>query len=301
MSADPGARRARRPSPELVSVIMPVRNAEDEVGRQLAALAEQDHGGPWELLVVDNGCEDGTLDVVAAWARRLPLEVVDARSRAGINVARNRGVERARGDLLLFCDADDRAEPGWIGAMARAAREWDIVGGRLDEVSLNVGRRPSPRPSLPSDRLPLGLGFLPFAPGANLGVWRSVLAALGGFDERFELGNDDVELAFRAQLRGFCVGFAPDAVMAYRHRTDPRGLFRQFRNYGRGEPILYADFRTAGMCRPPFAEVARRYAKLLLNLPGAVLSPRARAHWAIVAGFSAGRVEGSLRCRVPYL
>ncbi len=297
---DVGGRRLRA-APRLVSVIMPVRNTGPMVAGQLAAVAAQDHAGEWELLVVDNGCQDATLDIVAAWADRLPVVVVDARDRPGINVARNRGAARARGDLLLFCDGDDEVGPGWISAMAREATRWDLIGGRLDELTLNPPPRPSPRPRLPEDRLPLALGFLPFAPGANLGVWADVLAELGGFDERFILGNDDVELAFRAQVQGFEIGFAADAVVAYRHRVEPVAVFRQFRNYGRGEPLLYADFRSAGMTRAPWPQVIRRYGRLVLHAPRAARSPRHRGRYAITAGFTLGRLEGSLRRRVLYL
>lgn len=290
-----------RPEPRLISVVLPVRNVADVVSCQLAALARQTYTEAWELLVVDNGSVDCTLRVVESWAGRLPLRVVDAGHRAGINAARNAGAAAARGDFLVFCDADDRAEPTWLEEMAAMAPRFEVLGGRLDESSLNPSGWRSPRTRLPDDRLPVALGFLPFAPGANLGIWADALAELGGFDERFTLGHDDVELAFRAQLAGQRLGYAPLAVVAYRHRHRPRDMFRQFRSYGRGEVLLYRAYRRMGLRRPPRREVARRWLRLVALAPLAAVSRRRRGSWAIHAGYTTGRLEASWRHRTLFL
>lgn len=278
---------------------MPVRNGEATITEQLDALAVQDFDGDWELLVVDNGCTDSTVAIVEA-RNDVPVSVVDARHRAGINVARNAGLATAVGELVLFCDADDRVGPRWITAMAEAARDAHVLGGRVDEHSLNAATTPG-RPPIPVDRLPVALGFLPFAMGANCGAWREVLEALGGWDEGFYGGNDDVDLSFRAQLAGYQVTFVPDAVVAYRHREGFGPLFRQFRGYGRMDPRLYARYRDAGLERPSLRSVLRRWARLSLLSPLALVDPVRRGRWSYQMGYTIGRVEGSLRDRVLYL
>ncbi len=254
-----------------------------------------------ETVVVDNGSSDGTAAVAGGWADRLTVRTVPATRRRGINVARNSGAAAARGDLLAFCDADDQVEPDWMEALVEAALSADLVGGRLDEEELNQQPHAPRRPRHPQDRLPTALDFLPFAPGANLAIWADVLAALGGFDERFELGNDDVDLAFRAQLAGRRLGYAPEAVVAYRHRCRDHELFLQFRNYGRTEPLVFRLHRHHGLVRPSAGGVARRWARLLLVAPIAWTSPVRRGRWLAIAGFSVGRLEGSLRERTGYL
>ena len=103
---------------------MPVLNGEEHIGDQLAALAAQTYRGEWELVVVDNGCRDRSMEIVREWAPRLPsVTIVDATARRGLNRARNAGAAAARGDFLAFCDADDVATPGWLEAMAEAAAE----------------------------------------------------------------------------------------------------------------------------------------------------------------------------------
>src|SRR2546423_10557404 len=106
-----------RSEPRLVSVVVAVLDEEAHLGEQLAALAEQTYTGAWEVLVVDNGCTDGSIDVALRFARRLPgLQIVDASERRSLAHARNRGAAEAQGDLLAFCDADDVVLPGWLEA-----------------------------------------------------------------------------------------------------------------------------------------------------------------------------------------
>ncbi|MPY94083.1 MAG: glycosyltransferase [Acidimicrobiia bacterium] len=291
----------RRPELPYISVVIPVRNGEPWLVKQLAALEAQTYQGQWEVLAVDNGSRDHSRQILGSWREHLPLRVVDAPDRAGINVARNAGCEQAKGELIAFCDADDVAAPHWLTALVAAAQRFDLVGGRLDEEHLNLGYGSALRPRLPADRLPMGLGFLPFALGANFAVWRDVLDRVGVFDEAFILGNDDVEFSFRAQLRGFRLGYAPDAVVAYRHREGSRELFRQFRSYGRSEPLLFKCYGAHGMPPTPFGQVLRRWARLVLFAPSVFASPERRGAWLVSAGFSLGRLEGAVRNRVLYL
>jgi hypothetical protein len=83
--------------------------------------------------------------------------------------------------------------------------------------------------------------------------------------------------------------------VAYRHRRGSRQLFRQFRNYGRAEPLLYRLYRHQGLTRPSGGRVARRWARLALEAPAACTSARRRGEWLATAGYSLGRIEGSLR------
>ncbi len=272
-------------------MIVPVRDAGPLLGEQLEALAAQTYRGCWQVRIADNGSADGVAARAASFAGRLDVAVVAAGHRRGINVARNAAALEAEGDLLLFCDADDVVSERWVAELVRAAAHHDLVGGRLEEERLN--RHGHRRPRLPRAALPVGLGYLPFALGANLAVWRDVLLRLGGFDERFPLGWDDADLSFRAQLHGFSVGFAPDAVVAYRHRPTATATFRQFRAYGRAEPLLYRRFRHVGMPRHDLVSVARRWASLA--------HPQPLERWVYRAGYSLGRAEGSVRWRVTYL
>ena len=209
-----------RGAPSLVTVALPVLDEEHHIGDQLAALASQTYAGEWEVVIADNGCTDRTVELALGWRSRLPsLRIADATACRGINHARNVAADGAAGDLLAFCDADDVAAPGWLSALAEAAPRADLVGGVLDPAALNPRRvlERHDRPSANTD-LPVAHGFLPYVPGGNCAVWTDVARHLS-WDESFRFGNSDIDFAWRAQLAGHRLAFAPDAVM-YR-RLDP--------------------------------------------------------------------------------
>jgi glycosyltransferase involved in cell wall biosynthesis len=288
-------------SPALISVIIPVRNGEAHLGHQLAALAAQTYRGAWELVVADNGCTDGTLDVVRRWRHRLPaVTIADARPRRGINHARNAGVRAARGDFLAFCDSDDVAAPGWLAAMAEAAPHADLVGGRNEWELLNEPTIRAWRPSAPMTDLMRDHGFLPYAPGGNLGVWSSVARKVG-WDERFTFGSSDQCFAWQAQLAGYRLAFAPRAVMQLRFRRSLAATARQFYGYGRSGPQLHRTFRHAGIPKPDNRAALRRWCRLAAQLPGVWRDPVRRGHWVRTVAFHLGRLVGSLRARTLVL
>lgn len=288
-----------RSTPRLVSVILPARDASRILPRQLESLAAQTYEGAWEIVVVDNGSTDGTAGVARSFRERLPqLRVVDASQRKGLNYARNAGAAAARGDFLAYCDADDEGAPGWLSAVTDAAQHYDIVGGRIDDVALNPGPNRSWRLSPTTDQLPVVLGFLPYAVGANLGIWRDVLLELGGWNEAYAGGGDEVELCWRAQLGEYRLGYAPSAVMHYRYRPGLGALFRQMYRYGKAQPQLYQDFRSAGVPHRGVMEGLRHWGWVALHVPDLLGPADRRGVWVRRASLYLGNLRGSLQFRV---
>ena len=73
-----------RAQPELVSVVVPVRNGMPFIEERLKALLKQDYNGAWELIIADNGSTDETVECVRNWANRFQsLSVVDTSDRSG--------------------------------------------------------------------------------------------------------------------------------------------------------------------------------------------------------------------------
>ena len=281
-----------------VSVVMPVLNGAVTLPQQLQAMAAQTYPDRWELLVADNGSTDATAQVVREWAAKMPwLRQVDASDRMSTNHARNVGAAAARSDLLAFCDADDVATPGWLAAMVAALRSYDLVGGRLDDEALNdpVTRAWRSRPD--ANRLPSALYFRPYATSANLGVRAQVLRALGGWNEGFVRGGTEVEFCWRAQLAGYRLGYAPDAVMQYRYRATRWAFAYQLYRYGRAEVQLFRAFRDRGAPRPSVYRACRAWAWAFLHLPYLLRSRTHQGRWLRTAAFRVGRLDGSVRFR----
>jgi glycosyltransferase involved in cell wall biosynthesis len=296
----PPAEVPRRPPdhrPRLVSVILPVRNGAPILPMQLRALAGQGYPGAWELVVVDNGSSDATPAVVTAVADRFSrLQLIDASDRVGESYARNAGIAAARGDFLAFCDADDIADAGWLEGMVTAAGGADMVGGALDVSMLSprcADEQPVPMPEQPD--------FLPFARGANCGLWRDVAVTVGGWSEHYLGGGEDMDLSWRVQLCGFRLAYAPDARMHYRLRSRLRPLARQKWRYGKSGARLYRAHRQAGLRRRTGRQVVGSWLWLLVHVPDLARSAGARRRWVRFAARLAGFAYGSIQQRVAYL
>jgi GT2 family glycosyltransferase len=172
------------------------------------------------------------------------------------------------------------------------------VGGRIDHETLNDAKTRAWRGKGGHPGLPVLLDFLPYALGANMGVWAEVLAEVGGWNEDFGTGGDDVELCWRAHLRGYPLGFAADAVVSYRHRPDLRGLARQMYRYGLAEPHIYRLYLAAGVPRQTFREGVSRWVHLGLGVTDLLRAEPRRGLWVRQAAFRLGRLQGSVRHRV---
>lgn len=238
---------SRFPSAPDISVVIPVLDGADTIAVQLDALARQRTTCTWELVVADNGSTDGTAEVVQAHplGETVDVRIVDASAAKGVNVARNVGAAAATGHLLLFCDADDRVGDDWIESYRSALRVGGAVaaGGPLDrwtDADERVGRGVTL--TAPAEVAP---GFVT-AWGSNMAFSRDVWQLLGGFDEGFRGGYDEVDLFARAFLQGVPFVWVEGARVRYRGHPLHSALQKYFRigrnsvHFERKHPSLVA-------------------------------------------------------------
>ncbi len=114
---DPGPRLARRLAVglgivrphtlPLVSIVVPVHGVEDYIAECLDTLCAQTHDN-LQIILVDDGSQDRSIDVMRAYARRdSRIEIIVRRATSGPGAARNAGIREARGTFLMFVDPDD--------------------------------------------------------------------------------------------------------------------------------------------------------------------------------------------------
>jgi glycosyltransferase involved in cell wall biosynthesis len=297
------------------TVVIPARNAEATLPAALAALARQEGGVAWEVVVVD----DGSTDETAALARAAGARVVTS-SAKGPSAARNLGAAHARGSALAFTDADCAPTPGWLAAGLAALRSADLVQGRVTPPpGVRVG---------PYDRHITVLSEYGLYETANLFVRRELFERLGGFESILvpsagkELG-EDVWLGWRARRAGARTAFADDALV--HHAVFPRGpggyvaerwRVRFFPELVRRIPELRDSFcyrrlflsaRSArfdlALLGLGAAAATRRAAPLLLAAPYARTAARRRERHVMLADVAADCVSaaalllGSVRSR----
>jgi glycosyltransferase involved in cell wall biosynthesis len=276
----------------VVSVVIPVKDAEAWIGEQLAALAQQPCSD-WELIIADNGSKDRTVSIAQSFADVLPLRVIDASAGTGPSAARNIGARAASASLLVFTDADDVVAPGWLATWVELPAHVGLATGPLfrfrsgDEVVF-------PGPGSGFDP-PVHLGFLPYALGTNLAVRRELFEHIGGFDERYPTA-EDIDLSWRLQLDGNELVVIPSAVVAVRKRDGAGATLRQYFRYGRSDPLLWREYRDRGLRRPPRWPTARSYLSIIARLPILFLRDRREA-WLHQLGRRAGRLVGSVEAR----
>jgi glycosyltransferase involved in cell wall biosynthesis len=283
-----------------LSVIMPVLDAADTIGVQLEALARQEWNEAWELIVVDNGCQDDSMRIAERYRERIAnLRLLEATGARGPGHARNAGARAARAPYLAFCDADDEVAPGWLAAIAAAVEEHAFVASRMDAVRLSDPRslRAKGNKRQRSGLQEYGyVPYLPFAGGCGLAIRRALHEAVGGFDESMRY-LEDCDYCWRIQLAGTPLVFAPQALVHIRHRSDPRGLYRQARNWGEYNAVLLKRYRAHGMPVPHWRTGVRQWWRLLVAVRDLRHQER-RDRWMWNLGYRVGQLLGSVKHRV---
>lgn len=199
-----------------VSVIIPSYNRADMVMDAVDSVLRQTFAD-WELIVVDDGSQDNTREVIAA--------VRDERVRyiyqdnQGLPGARNSGIRAARGEYVAFLDSDDVFLPHKLAVQVAAmdARpELGLLAGGFIEVDreLRPLREVRPWETQPTLELIDWVKGCPFCPGAPL-VRRDWLEKAGLFDERMPF-VEDWDLWLRMSTLGCRMDWLPQAVCYYR-------------------------------------------------------------------------------------
>lgn len=202
-----------------ISVVIPTYNRLDTLSRVVPTLLAQDlEPSQYELLVCDSNSTDGTAEYLATVAQRHTNVRHLAGAYGGRAAARNAGIAQARGDVVLFNDADIFASPDLLSVHLRRHRERTgiaVVGLEVqcrDFEEYEYKRdHPEARGHLhpPSRRK---LSWLYFLTG-NASVRRADLLRAGCFDESFTgYGHEDLELGYRLARLGIEIVYEPRAV-----------------------------------------------------------------------------------------
>ena len=211
-----------------VSVVVITRNAEEFMHDCLDSLVHQSTL-PLEVLIVDAHSTDATQKIVKKYARKwsfVKLLIHPGTRGEG----RNHGVEKAKGEIVAFIDADAIAHALWVERMARAMEDADIVAGR--EVRLGYhGFTSLKRVGM------LHKGVDITYPSVNLAYKKSVFMAIEGFDPWFKEA-EEVDLNYRAVDAGYKLVYNDKAIVYHRARSSFTGFFKQSFWYGFGRKEL---------------------------------------------------------------
>lgn len=227
------------PSPDAprFSIVIPLYNRALFTGicaRSLAAVA--DHWDETEVVFVDNGSTDGTAALLATLSA--PFRALRNETNAGFARACNQGAAAARGDFVVFLNNDTVPQPGWLSALAAALAGPDaaVVAGptllfpddTIQHAGIGFNARGEPVHldyGVPFVRNQVCSRAVPAVTGACLIVARERFLALGGFDERYRNGFEDLDFCCRARQAGGAVRYAADSVL-YHFESASDGRYR---------------------------------------------------------------------------
>jgi glycosyltransferase involved in cell wall biosynthesis len=191
----------------------------------------------YEVILVNDGSTDATAEIAA----RYPYIRYHHQVNRGLSVARNVGMNLARGEVIAYTDDDCFADEDWL---------YFLVGKLLDAKASGVGGPNllptkdgpvaacvSASPGTPAHIL-LDDTVAEHVPGCNMAFWADRLRAVGGFDPVYTKAGDDVDLCWRLQAEGDTIVYSPAAMVWHHRRSTVAAYLKQQRGYGEAEALL---------------------------------------------------------------
>lgn len=250
-------------------------NAGNHLDNLIPSLLSQRFDQPWEIIAVDNGSDDRTVDVArnllanSGPKNLIRHDVIVVPSPQGYATPRNAGVGRAQAPLLAFADADGVVDEHWLLALESSLRRHPLVASRKLRVYEASVRNFD---AVKNDQTELySSNGVPFALTAGLGCTRELFEKLGGFDPHFDGGGEDVDFSFRARFQlGVEPVMALDAIYWTTVPSTTRRAFRRGFRDGRSRERVLQRHRAQLALFPAdparSASVSTRHRRRLLRL-----------------------------------
>jgi glycosyltransferase involved in cell wall biosynthesis len=217
----------------MITLIATVLNEGDNIHHLLNGLLKQSRPAD-EIVIVDGGSSDNTLEILHTYEERLPLKIL-CRPGCNISQGRNAAIAAATGDILAITDAGVRLSESWLEHITRSLLENDsvtVVSGffKADpQTTFEVAMGATVLPVL-DDIQPDS--FLPSS--RSIAVRKSAALAVGGYPEWLDYCEDLIfDLRLKQTQPPFI--FAPDAVVYFRPRSTLTAYYKQYYRYARGD------------------------------------------------------------------
>ncbi|MEN6484193.1 MAG: glycosyltransferase, partial [Syntrophobacteraceae bacterium] len=190
----------------------------------------------FEVIIVNDGSKDNTGELIKDYGFR----VITTENR-GLSNARNTGMRAAKGEIVAYIDDDAIPDPHWLTYLAASFLSTDHVGiGGPNLPPASDGSIAACVANSPGGPIHVLLTDeeAEHIPGCNMAFRKSALMAIDGFDHRFRIAGDDVDLCWRLQQNGGTLGFSPAAMVWHHRRNSVKAYWKQQLNYGKAEADL---------------------------------------------------------------
>ena len=230
-----------------ISVVICTYNRVDSLRRCVDALFSVETDNDWELVIVDNGSNDGTADFLASLPRqfRRAQIIITNETKRGRGTALNRGWRVAQGNIVAFTDDDCYVFKNFIDATISAFNKKaniGFIGGRIllyDKSDLRLTIQESEEYLSIEPRSFITAGLVQ---GANMAFRRETLERIGGFDEYLYSGAD-IEAVAAASWAGIAGAYDPEPTVYHHHgRKTQHDAWNLGLRYDRGRGGYYLKF-----------------------------------------------------------
>jgi len=220
------------------SVVVPAHNASATIEGCLQALARQSlPPSEYEVIVVDDGSSDSTRERVTQYGAKLLTQ-----DHHGPAVARNLGATQARGEIVLFTDADCIPASDWIEAMLTPFKDDQIAGAKgiyrthqKELVARFVQLEYEDKYDLMRKER-----YIDFIDTYSAAYRKEVFNDNGGFDPAFpRASGEDVEFSYRLAERGHKMVFVPQAIVNHYHVDSLWGYLKRKFYVGYWRVLMY--------------------------------------------------------------
>jgi glycosyltransferase involved in cell wall biosynthesis len=254
-----------------VTIVVPVLNGAETLPDTLAAIAGEIAGRrPVEIVVVDDGSRDRSREIVAGFAQRTPVRVLEG-PRRGAAAAVNSGIRAATHPVIVQIDQDVAVDPGWLERVVTLFEDPQVgaVQGRYTThpgdsffarvTALDLEQR--------YDRLSADVDHVCTG---NTAYRASALAAVGLLNEELGYGYDN-DLSYRLGAAGYRLRFCREARSRHRWREGLGGYLTQQYGfgYGRMDVVRAHPGRVAGDDVSPFAMMSHPVVAAVALVAGA--------------------------------
>ena len=280
------------------TVVIPARDAEDLIGGCLAALERQTvPRDRYEVIVVDDGSRDATAEVARGFSG---VRVLRQTGR-GPAAARTRGARAARGEIVVFTDADCEPTEGWLAALLAPFDDSEVVGTKGTYLSRQRALTARFTQLEYEDKYDRMRRFerIDFIDTYAAAFRRDAFLEAGGYDESFPVPSaEDVDLSYRMAAAGHVMRFAPAAAVYHRHPERPGVYLR--RKY------RYASWRVKAVAKTPGKAVSDSHSPLANQAQVALMGPLAallalRAVWAPARRPLLGAIAAHAALSIPFV
>ena len=228
-----------------ISVIIPTLNEEQNIGKALQCLVDN-HIPPsdMEVLLIDGGSQDRTLEHALTYADRLNLKIITS-SGASVYKALNIGLNEARGEYFVRVDARSEVPSNYIKTCISHLQipYIECAGG----IQLQYGDTNISRSIARVTASFIGTGGAKFRTATEstfvdsvyLGVYKSAtLRSLGGYEDRSDFVSEDSFINKRIRERGYKVFLDASLIVRYPAKSSFRALIKQYVIYGAAKAFL---------------------------------------------------------------